>query len=481
MASMGDLSATLAAAPAAGTRTRIDARTAEIPHGFYCLLLLVLLLPLPIGSVSELASAFVGLCTAGLLIHWCVRAATNRAPIALPPDAMVTVIVPFALIATWGYVQTIPVSPTSWHHPLWQEAAKALGQPVTSAIALTPDDALTSLMRLLSYGAIFWLALQYGRDARVAKRALQGLVLAGLAYAAYGLFIFLGGNDLVLWYDRPQHGVLSSTFVNRNNYATYAGLGLLAATAVLIRLFSRVRIETGGPREQLKRLVEALTARGWIVLLAWLFIATALLLTKSRGGFVSTLLGLATLVGVAAFAPALNIRAGGRAMLPIAAAGLFLFIFSGDQTAERLAATTLENEDRLETYATTVQAIRANPWFGYGLGSFEDIFRHYRPSTFLLPIDKAHSDVLETMLDVGIVGIIMFAALFAALFTRCLIGAYRRQRDAIYPCLGAAATVLVVTHAAVDFSLQIPAVAGTYAFLMGITCAQSWSHRRPAR
>jgi len=36
---------------------------------------------------------------------------------------------------------------------------------------------------------------------------------------------------------------------------------------------------------------------------------------------------------------------------------------------------------------------------------------------------------------------------------------------------------LIALHAAADFSLQVPAVAATYAMIMGAACAQCWSTR----
>ncbi|MCP4196499.1 MAG: hypothetical protein GY762_05045, partial [Proteobacteria bacterium] len=43
---------------------------------------------------------------------------------------------------------------------------------------------------------------------------------------------------------------------------------------------------------------------------------------------------------------------------------------------------------------------------------------------------------------------------------------------------GLAATTLVSSHALFDFSLQIPAVAITYAAIMGLAVAQSFSSAR---
>jgi hypothetical protein len=56
-------------------------------------------------------------------------------------------------------------------------------------------------------------------------------------------------------------------------------------------------------------------------------------------------------------------------------------------------------------------------------------------------------------------------------------GVLVRQRDAIFPCIGIAASILVGFHALIDFSLQIPAVAITYVFLLGVGVAQSRSSR----
>jgi hypothetical protein len=44
----------------------------------------------------------------------------------------------------------------------------------------------------------------------------------------------------------------------------------------------------------------------------------------------------------------------------------------------------------------------------------------------------------------------------------------------VFPAIGFAASVVVGIHAAVEFSLQVPAVAVVYAALLGLGVAQSW-------
>jgi hypothetical protein len=43
----------------------------------------------------------------------------------------------------------------------------------------------------------------------------------------------------------------------------------------------------------------------------------------------------------------------------------------------------------------------------------------------------------------------------------------------VYPAVIAACSVLVAVHSLVDFSLEMPANAATYALLLGVGCAQS--------
>jgi hypothetical protein len=66
-------------------------------------------------------------------------------------------------------------------------------------------------------------------------------------------------------------------------------------------------------------------------------------------------------------------------------------------------------------------------------------------------------------------------SLFAGIAGLCIRGVLRRRRRVIYPALGLGVTTLVAAHAAIDFSLQIPAITVTYLFLMGAACGQSFN------
>src|SRR6185312_2204322 len=95
-----------------------------------------------------------------------------------------------------------------------------------------------------------------------------------------------------------------------------------------------------------------------------------------------------------------------------------------------------------------------------------------------LPVAQAHNDYLETIVELGLpVASALFLSM-ASLLWICLRGVQRRRRDALFPCIGVGATMLVAIHSLFDFSLQMPGVTATYWLLMGAAVAQSFNSSR---
>jgi len=70
------------------------------------------------------------------------------------------------------------------------------------------------------------------------------------------------------------------------------------------------------------------------------------------------------------------------------------------------------------------------------------------------------------------------AANLALLVARMIRGLAGRGRDLAYPIVGLGASAVAGAHACFATSVQNPAVAVTYAALLGIAVAQSWSSRQ---
>lgn len=445
---------------------------------FWPMLGLVLLSPLPFASVLPWSWAVFGTLMGLVVLAWCAFIVFGRYEIPVPIRKIWLPATLFTVAAVWAAIQVAPFTPASWHHPIWNETAEALSADIQGRISVNPHRGGSALALLLAYGAIFWLSLQFCRDRELAKTVFYALTFSALAYAIYGLLIEFTGLNMVLWVEKQAYrDSLTSTFINRNSYATFAGLGLICATAVIHRRMSKLTSPDLGRREQLRLYLSRIGEREWVYFLVWLIIATALFLTDSRAGVISACAGLLVFLGIVRFTGGRPSFFGKTVGATIIVAIIFLFSVSGGQLSKRLGSTTTESETTREAlYALTLEAIADAPLLGMGYGSYPDVFHLYRTDDgeFRTRADKAHSTYLENSVELGIPATVAITSAVGILAIVCFLGARRRRRDQIYSAAAVAATVTVGLHSAVDFSLQIPAVAATYCLILGAGCAQSW-------
>jgi len=151
---------------------------------------------------------------------------------------------------------------------------------------------------------------------------------------------------------------------------------------------------------------------------------------------------------------------------------------SGATTLGRIADTAWDVEGRREIYELTLEAVHNTPLTGTGLGTFKWVFPTYRTKDFPFAVEFAHNDYLENTLELGSPAAILLAASVVLLAVSCARGVFRRRRNAIMPCIGVGASLLVGVHACFDFSLQIPAVSLSYLLLLGVGVAQSTPTRQ---
>ena len=447
---------------------------------FWGLAALVVLAPLPLGSNRPWAWFALATGVGALLTLWFAGMTLAGRPQPVAAHRLRVPLLLFVGVCLWVVIQWAPWTPTAWHHPLWEDAGRVLGRELAGRISVNPDATLSALTRLLCYGGVFWLSLQLGRRFERARLGMHLMVYAGAAYALYGLVVQFSGSEKILWMDKwAYRGVVTSTFVNRNSYATYAGLTLVCAFALYLNQLGRV-LRTNAPgRVKLRLGLDRLLGPAAPLFVAMLLLGTALLLTESRAGASSTLLGLVVLLGTALFGRTIPIRQAGVLSLVLLLAGVGVFSISGEKLAERLAGTEtreLTRRGRGAAYAIVVRAIGDAPLRGTGYGTFRDVFPLYRDESIEGPLiwDKAHNTYLENALELGIPATAALCGAVLGCARCCWLGIRRRRRNRLYPGVGVATTALVAAHATVDFSLQIPAVAVTYGFILGIACAQSF-------
>ena len=466
-------------AVSAERRIAVAAAPARAAAGFETVraLLFVLILawaPLPFGSDRAWAWSLLGLMVALLLTASGVTALLRAGD--LPAAELRPLRVPLALgalLILWVLVQDRPGGILLWHHPLWDAAAAVLGPDLRPSLSVDREASTSHLFRLLAYGGVFLLAWQAARRREGAALLVKSLALVGTLYALYGIAEFAAPHPAILWFRKWAYDAdVTSTFVNRNSFATYAGLTVLANLALLAATFRR-NTDAASRRALMLSVADTILRRGRWRVLGLICAGPALLLSHSRGGVLATLCGILTFLAL--YRAARSLRSPGRRPFGWAAGvgAILAFALAGSGVLARFLAADPAEDGRMVIYAHLLRAIGDNLVAGTGLGSFPFIYPMYEPRNAVSLVDLAHNDWLENLLDLGLPGAALLFALLALLAGRCVRGVFRRRRDALYPCLGAAASLLVGLHAMVDFSLQIPAVSVTYAALLGIGVGQS--------
>lgn len=442
---------------------------------------LLVLLPLPFGANRPWASDLFSVLSALLLLGMAIDIYLKPTlwPAGGPARRLGVSATLIALTSVWAFLQTQSWLPAAWHHPLWSDV-QTMPEALAGSISIDPGQFPESLSRIMAYVACFLLAYVGGRNNERARFLLQGLGIAAVVYALYGLLMQSTGLRMVLWFDKwAYEDFLTSTFVNKNSYATYAGLGLQVCLALLWQHMKRKPSGDLATRSLKAAWLEKILRRDSIYILMSLIVLGGLILSGSRAGMASSLAGCIVFL----MALAINRRGRWAAWLIVFVLGLALiagFSLTGSNPIlDRLDQNQVQADTpmRLAAYEISLRAIASNPWLGFGLGGFESAFRLYRDPGFGMWFQHAHNDYLELIIELGLPAALMFLTAILLLVGSCAGGVWRRQRQEIYPALGLSASVTVGLHALADFSMQIPAVAATYAALLGLGVAQSWSSR----
>jgi O-antigen ligase len=386
-----------------------------------------------------------------------------------------------ALVTVWILLQNVTWTPAQWHHPIWQLASDALGQSIAGSISADRDLTALALLRLMTAASVFWLALQLGRDATRARMLIWSVVGIGVLYAAAGLFAvsYLPNGRLFAELGPipgPNKKLVTSTFVNQSHYVTFAGIGLIACVAGILRFYRRELGRSGRLfRLKFAALINA-TGAQLLPLAFTAVIMTSLLFTGSRGGIIATALSLFTLFVLHVRTGASGSRRNEALLLLFAALGVAsIFVAFSDVFVDRLTAQGLGDKGRPVVWVLTIRSILSAPLLGFGYGTFSAVFPMFRDdSTSVYGLwDKAHNTYLEIFQGLGLLFGAMLIACVAVLVWECVRGARTRQRGATIPAIAASVSVLVGVHALVDFSLQLQAVTLTYMAVLGAGVAQA--------
>lgn len=445
--------------------------------------------PFPYGSNRLWAELALGLGLGAVLLAWSGAALTGLASVTSLTRRLIVPALCIAGALGWGLFQSLDLAAIGratglniigLAHPVWSMAASALRANSGAFISVDPEMTREALFAGSLSVASFLVAFELARDRWRASVLLGTIVVIAVLYAMMAMADFYLHVDFHSWLmpdAKLVTGRVAGPFVNPNHFATYTSLAALAGLALFVETLRQSVVWDRGLRIMLRTLLQALTGANAIWFAAIVVLLSALLFTQSRGGVIAFLAGTIALIIALSVGRRINggEASGRRAMaaLLIAVLGVATAI-SADPLLGRVQEQGMADSARASLAQSAMAAIQTAPLIGHGFGAFQRYYPFFADGTVPGDVDEVHNDILETLADLGLPAGLAYMAAPMLLAGACFAGCLRRRRDRIFPAVGFAASVVVGVHAFVEFSLQIPAVAVTYAALLGVGVAQSW-------
>lgn len=351
---------------------------------------------------------------------------------------------------------------------------------VAPARAALDLSALTiALLNLGGLGAAFLIAFVIASDDSKALRLLDFCLYACVALLGLTLILYWRDPSAIWGLEKTTGaGRFSAAFSSPNIAGTFCGVLTLLTLSRTVSHWQKDRHKT--LRMVRWSLMTALSLAG-------------LILSQSRGAvlsFVPIVLLLTALIAVALRTPRKPLGTADAASqmprsLPVSVrlglsalglAVLFTFVVFNPSSPllTRLSQSERSFEDRQVIFAAHMSSLKSSPVIGYGPGSFDALNRTaqtHENIRALMPVRALHNTYLHTLQEVGIVGFVLISAVIGTAILVQIHGLFVRRRHTLELAGLVCASLFVLLHCSVEYSLQEPAFALFWAVLLGIATA----------
>ena len=382
-----------------------------------------------IGSAATLAAVLF----ASILTIW----VTERWSVSLLEAGLL------ALAAAWSGLIVFKLDHASFSFALVPLAgAVSIGiVQLTTGHSVNRWATWNAVLLWMTYLAAVFLGLQVRSPGRLPIKFRRALLYFAFGLSVLSVLELFTSPGKVYWlFDSGYKDEVLGPFVNRDQYAAFIELVFPIA------------------------LFEALTDRRKMLLntaIAGTMFASVIA-GASRAG--------AALLGLEAFAVLLLAMVRGLAVRKLRSAFISLLLFTllfGSVVGWKKVWQRFQDPKpykyRKEMLISTLAMVRAKPWTGFGLGTFEDVYRGYALFDDGTTVNHAHNDWAEWAAEGGLP--------FATLMVVLVLWSVPRAARSIWG-LG---IISVFLHSLVDFHLQKPAIAAWMFVLLGAVSAEASS------
>ena len=393
-------------------------------RGILGLVLAILVLgPLATGAVRPLEFLIIQGLTMGVLVLWGARLWLSRRPQLLWPPIC------WAVLAFTAY---------------------AVGRYLTAQIEYV---ARQELIHVLVYACLFFAVLNnlYRQESLLVITCT--LVFLGMVISGYAVYQFTTHSPWVWNIPVPHKVNGSGTYILSNHLGGF--LEMLLPLGLAHTLMSRMK------------------PTGKIFLgYASLVLVAGILVTVSRGTYVSTCLSMLLFFGVMLLHRTYRLSSL-VFLVTILGAGIYFLLNSSSVQARlrQVFAGTgrLEDDTRIILWRTALRVWQDDVWWGAGPGHYDYRFRQYRPGDVQRRLYWAHNDYVDALAEWGVVGTAPVASAWVLLGlgvrktwpavrgTPRDLGGGRNSGKLAFVLGASVGLAAILVHSAVDFNMHIPA------------------------
>ena len=348
-------------------------------------------------------------------------------------------------------------------------------------LSFYPNATRHDLRLILAVAGVFVVVLNVFRNPEQIKRLLMAMTVIGAVIAAIALTQNIFGNGKIYWFISSSHCKgYSGPFVNHSNYGQFMNLSIGAALGWLCVKLNEAFSDKKAKLPDVVNYLSTGPGKSLWLLAAMIGLCTAtLFVSLSRGGVVSML--IAMILTTLLFASKQSCRSYSWIMVIIALVAFTCVLYvSFDAVYDRLASLKdFDNAQgsRLQMLKDTLVAWTRFPITGTGLGAYSVVYPMFDRSTNAGIAAHAENEYAQMLAETGLVGLGLLIILGIIVFSSLGKNLRNSGQPALHqngtgPVCSAAyglcfGIIAILIHSLSDFGQHLPA----NAMLTAIFCA----------
>jgi len=436
---------------------------------FNALLVLLIWIPIPLGSNRPWAWSIVEFYSFLLLLIWLIRFAPHYSFEKIKNYRSLLLV--FGFVQLWVFIQQIPL-PLELLQLIDEDKAELfrIAGAEKGSLSLDPTATYVQLLKGLSYFSILFLTLVLTDTEKRLKHLVYVMIITGIIQASYGIILVLTKSDHLLFASPRSVDLATGSFMYRNHFANFLMLTLSLGIGMMVGRLSSSRQKKA--KQQLLSLINTIFSTKALLRVGLIFMVIALVLSRSRMGntafFASmTLCSLFALMFMTNKTKGLIWLFGSLFIIDVLIVSSW---FGLEKVQERIAATSSEQETRDEVDLYGLELVKKYPMAGTGAGSFYSSFQSVQGPGIKSYYDYAHNEYLQFSIEYGLpvtllLGLAVLWSLWHAQY------ALRKKHHSLMKGIAFGSMMAIIgelIHISVDFNLQPTANAVYFIIILAL-------------